>query len=185
MNPDNLVINGKEVNLRIIQNLLSEGRKLEAMKVLMDRCGIGLAKSKEIIEDLIQKREELSPEDQVAINIKSLYQDHLKADESNQRRNSTNNDFDQEKDSINDQSLEDLLKKFKGKKITRLSSKVETLDHEGNFKKLYSSDKISGFNNDQTKKSSLYIDDSKAKRQKIFILVVVAIILIAYYLYQR
>lgn len=52
MSPEKITINGIEVKLAEIQNLLHENRKLEAVKLVFETCNCGLKEAKDAVDNI-------------------------------------------------------------------------------------------------------------------------------------
>ena len=183
-----LHLNGHEIDGQYLNDIISRDGKLQAIKYVMDHASVGLKQAKDFVEDFMEDKPAEIFEGDVLQHVKNLLQNHQKIEAIKEVRDTTGMGLKESKDfvdNIDDVSLEDLLKNFKGKKITQFSSSFDTIDKDGkitnhhNFEKTWEDGKVQPTNKPD------FTDETKAKSTQRMILFLAAIFAIAYYFYYN
>lgn len=185
---ENIIINGKEIDLSNIHTLIAENRKLEAVKFIMDNARIGLSEAKNFVDDLIESNEPVSAADEILGELKNLLKNNQKIEAVKLAKSATGLGLKEAKDlveSIDDMTLDELLASFSGKSISRFSSKIQTLNNEGELKNIHSFEKNWETSDKKEKNKPDFEDNSSANKTKAIILILAAIAAVMFYFYYR
>lgn len=185
---NNLHLNGHEIDGQHLNDLISRDGKLPAIKYVMDHTDVGLKDAKDFVENFMGNKPTEIFDGDVLQHVKNLLKNHQKIEAIKEVRENTGMGLQESKDfvdNINDVSLEDLLKNFKGKKISQFSSSFDSIDKDGNITNHHDFEKTWEDGKRPASKKPDFTDDSKAKRTQRIILFLAAIFAIAYYLYHN
>lgn len=170
MNTENIIINGVEINPQEIHSLISQNRKLEAIKYVVDKTNCSLLEAKNLVDDLSDNKRSQTIEMDGLEQVRELLKQNKKIDAVKLVKSMTGLGLKESKeivDKLDRLNSDQLIKAFKGENIENFSKKNST----------------SPTNNNQ--KSTLYVSDSSSKIKKTLLLIVVAIAAIIYYWYQK
>lgn len=170
MNTENIIINGVEINLQEISSLISQNRKLEAIKYVVDQTNCTLLEAKNLVDDLSDNKRSQTIEIDGLEQVRELLKQNKKIEAVKLVKSMTGLGLKESKeivDNLDRLNSDQLIKAFKGENIVNFSKKSST----------------SADNN--TQKSTLYVSDSSSKMKKTLLLIVVAIAAIIYYWYQK
>ena len=189
MNTGKNIINGVEINLDQVYALISENRKLEAIKYIMDQTKISLFEAKKFVDDFSNEQQSITVEKNVLEQVIDLLHKNQKIDAVKLVKSATGMGLKESKDfvdRISNQSPAALLSTFKNKNIESSTVEIGTLNSAGQFNNHYfaGEKKIPTYNKSNQKRS-LSENESSAKIKKTLILLLVGMAAIAYYFYQR
>ena len=184
---NNLHLNGHDIDGQYLNDLISRDGKLHAIKYVMDHTDVGLKEAKDFVENFMENKPTEIFEGDVLQHVKDLLKKHQKIEAIKEIKTATGMGLKESKDfidNIDDVSLEDLLKNFKGKKISQFSTSIDTLDQDGKITNHHNFEKNWKDSKEQPTKNPDFTDETKAKSTQRIILFLAAIFAIAYYLYQ-
>ncbi len=171
MNKQNNLINGVNINLAQVHALISEDRKLEAVKYVMDQAKIGLLEAKNFVDELSNKEDANSADIDLMEQIKTFLKQNKKIEAVKLVKSVTGMGLKESKDfveNIDQPDFEGLFEKFKGERAVNLTDVK-------NFKSTRKSEK----------KSTLFVEESAGKSKIIFIALLIIIAAIVFYFYQK
>ncbi len=185
---NNLHLNGHEIDGQYLNDIISKDGKLQAIKYVMEYTYVGLKDAKDFVENFIDNKPAEIFEGDVLQHVKNLLKNHQKIEAIKEVRENTGMGLQESKDfvdNIDDMSLEDLLKNFKGKKITQFSSSFDTIDKDGNITNHHNFEKTWEDGKVQPTNKPDFTDETNAKSTQRMILFLSAIFAIAYYFYYN
>lgn len=185
---NNLHLNGHEIDGQYLNDIISKDGKLPAIKYVMEHTNVGLKDAKDFVENFMANKPAQVFEGDVLQHVKNLLKSHQKIEAIKEVRENTGMGLKESKDfvdNIDNANLEDLLKNFKGKKISQFSSSFDTIDKEGNITNHHNFEKTWEAGKVQPTNKPDFTDETKAKSTQRMILFLAAIFAIAYYLYYN
>lgn len=183
-----LNINGHKIDGQYLNDLIAREGKLPAIKYVMEHTNVGLKDAKDFVENFMVNKPAEVIEGDVLEHVKNLLKNHQKVEAIKEVRNSTGMGLKESKDFVDkfeDASLEDLLKNFKGKKLSQFSSSFDTIDKDGNITNHHNFEKTWEDGKVQPTNKPDFTDETKAKSTQRVILFLAALFAIAYYLYYN
>ena len=185
---NNLHLNGYEIDDQHLSDIISRDGKLQAIKYVMNHANAGLKEAKDFVENFMVNKPAEIFEGDVLQHVKNLLKNHQKIEAIKEVRENTGMGLKESKDfvdNIDNVSLEDLLKNFKGKKLSQFSSSFDTIDKDGNITNHHNFEKTWEDGKVQPTNKPYFTDETKAKSTQRMILFLAAIFAIAYYLYYN
>lgn len=183
---DNLHLNGHPIDSQYLNDIISKDGKLPAIKYVMKHTNVGLKDAKDFVENFMVNKPAQVFEGDVLQHVKNLLKNHQKIEAIKEVRENTGMGLQESKDfvdNIDNASLEDLLKNFKGKKISQFSSSFDTIDKDGNITNHHNFEKT--WEDGKVQPKPDFNNETKAKSTQRVILFLAAIFAIAYYLYYN
>ena len=171
MNKENNLINGVEINLDQVHALISENRKLEAVKYVMDQAKIGLLEAKNFVDELRNKEDTNTVDNDLMEQIKTLLKQNKKIEAVKLVKSATGMGLKESKDfveNIDHPSFKGLFEKFTGERAVNLTEE-KTVKSTGKSEK----------------KSTLFVEEPAGKSKIIFIALLIIIAAIVFYFYQK